>query len=304
MRGQVRLRDYITLDVFTARPFGGNPLAVIADGRGLDAAAMLQIAGEFNLSETVFLLPPEDSANDACMRIFTPQVELPFAGHPNVGAAVAVAMGVGPFGRAGARQVRFEERLGLVCLDLDYDGDMPVGAWLAAPSAPLIGGKVAADLIERAAGLAAGAVCSDSHAPCLVEMGPTFAIAELADSEAVSAARPQPGAFGPAADGLLEAILVLYRRDGNGLHVRVFGPLAGVPEDPATGSANLALGGLLAARAPGADVRLDLAVRQGGEIRRPSQLRVQAVKQGGVVQPPRIHGRAVQVSEGRLVEPD
>ncbi|MFC3226279.1 PhzF family phenazine biosynthesis protein [Marinibaculum pumilum] len=297
-------RDFITLDVFTDRPFGGNPLAVVLDGRGLDGAAMQRIAAEFNLSETVFLLPPVDPANDATLRIFTPQLELPFAGHPNVGAAVACAMGGGPFGKAGTRQVLFEERIGLVRLDLDYDGALPRGAWLAAPAAPVVGKVVDAALAARAAGLPEAAIRCTGHPPQRVALGPEFVIAEVADGESFAAAGPQAGAFGTAATGRLDAILVLYRRDGAGLQVRVFAPLAGVAEDPATGSANLALGGFLAHLAPGADASLDLSVRQGAEMGRPSQLRVQATKRCGTVEPPRIHGHAVPVMEGRLRDPD
>ena len=297
-------RDFITLDVFTDRPFGGNPLAVVPDGRGLDGTAMQRIAAEFNLSETVFLMPPEDPANDAALRIFTPQLELPFAGHPNVGAAIACAMGAGPFGKAGTRQVRFEERIGLVGLALDYDGALPRGAWLAAPAAPIVGAAVDAALAARAAGLPEAAIRGTRHPPQRVALGPEFVIAEVADGDSFAAARPQAGAFGAAAAGLLDAILVLYRCDGAELQVRVFAPLAGVAEDPATGSANLALGGFLAHLAPGADAALDLSVRQGVEIGRPSRLRVQASKRGDPLEPPRIHGHAVPVMEGRLRDPD
>lgn len=296
-------RDFITLDVFTDRPYGGNPLAVVPDGRGLDAAAMQRIAAEFNLSETVFLLPPEDPGCDARLRIFTPRVELPFAGHPNVGAAIAFAMGVGPFGRRGARQVRFEEQVGPVSLDLDYDGDRPAGAWLAAPAVPDLGAAVEAGRVARASGLPEAAIDSRRHGPLRVRLGPEFVIAEVSAAQALADARPQSAAFGDAAAGLLDAILVLYRRAGAELHVRVFAPLAGVPEDPATGSANLALGGLLAILDPDDTVSLDLTVRQGAEIGRSSRLRVQAAKRGGTAEPPRIHGAAMPVMEGRLRDP-
>ncbi len=295
---------FITLDVFAERPFGGNPLAVVLDGRGLDTAAMQAIAGEFNLSETVFMLPPEDPANSAALRIFTPQVELPFAGHPNVGAAVAFALGCGPFGRKGVERVRFEERVGPVALDLDYDGTHPRGAWLTAPAAPAIGDPLPPALVARAAGLPVTAIRREPRPPRLVRLGPDFAMVELADAGAMAAARPVGEAFGaspgPGGEDRLQALLVLYRYEGTRLHVRVFAPLAGIAEDPATGAANLALAGYLAALAPEADLDLDLAVSQGGEMGRPSRLRVQAAKRQGGCAPPRIHGCAVQVMEGRL----
>lgn len=293
-------RAFITLDVFAEQPYGGNPLAVVLDGRGLDTAAMQTIAGEFNLSETVFLLPPEDQANSAALRIFTPRVELPFAGHPNVGAAVAYALGAGPFGRKGVERVRFEERLGLVELQLDYDGERPRGAWLTAPAAPEIGDLLPPALVARAAGLPVSAIRQDPRPPRLARLGPDFAMVELAGPEAMAAAQPVGDAFGPAAEGRLQALLVLYRYEAAQLHVRVFAPLVGIAEDPATGGANLALGGYLAALAPEADIDLDLVAGQGSEMGRPSRLQVRAAKRQGLALPPRIHGCAVQVMEGRL----
>src|SRR5215472_12065880 len=106
--------EFVTVDVFTERRFGGNPLAVVWGGDRLTTPEMQAIAGEFNLSETTFVLPPQDSAHTSAVRIFTPKAELPFAGHPNVGTAFALARRGGVFGRAIGDEVTFEEKAGLV----------------------------------------------------------------------------------------------------------------------------------------------------------------------------------------------
>ena len=125
-------RRYITVDVFTDRAFGGNPLAVVLDAGGLSTAQMQAVATEFNYSETTFVLPPRDSANDAWVRIFTVNRELPFAGHPNVGTAFVLA-------RQAAKppeRVLFEEGAGLVPVAILKEGGKPVGAELTAPQPP------------------------------------------------------------------------------------------------------------------------------------------------------------------------
>src|SRR5260221_11224051 len=119
--------EFTTVDVFTDRKFGGNPLAVVSDARGLSTEQMQAIAAEFNLAETTFVLPPKDPAHTAHVRIFTPKAELPFAGHPNVGTAFVLAR----MGRGGDRLV-FEEIAGLVRLDVTREGGTGVATGLAA----------------------------------------------------------------------------------------------------------------------------------------------------------------------------
>src|SRR5215472_837762 len=119
------LFEFVTVDVFTGRRFGGNPLAVLPDAGGLTSAQMQAIAGEFNLSETTFVLPPKDAAHSAEVRIFTPRAELPFAGHPNVGTAFVLARRGHPHD-----PLLFEEKAGLVPLELLHEGGVAVGARL------------------------------------------------------------------------------------------------------------------------------------------------------------------------------
>ncbi|HEY2243935.1 MAG TPA: PhzF family phenazine biosynthesis isomerase [Xanthobacteraceae bacterium] len=124
---------FVTVDVFTDRKFGGNPLAVVPDGRALTSAQMQAIAGEFNLAETTFVLPPRDPGHTAEVRIFTPRAELPFAGHPNIGTAYVLAVEANRASHALAEPLVFEEKAGLVRLDLIKDGHSAAGARLAPP---------------------------------------------------------------------------------------------------------------------------------------------------------------------------
>src|SRR5215469_11286687 len=127
--------DFVTVDVFTTAKFGGNPLAVLPDARGLATAQMQAIAAEFNYAETTFVLPPQDTAHTAHVRIFTPRAEMPFAGHPNVGTAFVLATEANRAGRPLTEPFVFEEKAGLVRLDLIKDGDSVHGARLAPPRA-------------------------------------------------------------------------------------------------------------------------------------------------------------------------
>src|SRR5437763_8205603 len=140
------LRDFVTVDVFTDRRFGGNPLAVVLNAEGLTTAQMQSVAGEFNLAETTFVLPPRDPAHTAHVRIFTPKAELPFAGHPNVGTAFVLAR----MGRATGDRLVFEEKAGLVPLDLTRENGVVVAARLAAPQPLTLGERVAADIVAQA----------------------------------------------------------------------------------------------------------------------------------------------------------
>src|SRR5215469_4559064 len=177
--------EFMTIDVFTDRRFGGNPLAVVPDAAALDGALMQSIAAEFNLAETTFVLPPCDAAHTAEIRIFTPRAELPFAGHPNIGTAFALAALRGD----AAEPLMFEEKAGLVRLDLLREGSTIVGARLAAPQPLTRGEDVAGEIVAAACGLAADAVATGNHAPCIASCGIPFVLAEIESAAALAAAR-------------------------------------------------------------------------------------------------------------------
>src|SRR5260370_26750382 len=136
--------EFTTVDVFTDRPFGGNPLAIVTNAQGLSTEQMQSIAAEFNLAETTFVLPPQDPAHTAEVRIFTPKAEMPFAGHPNVGTAFVLARAGQSYGRAVAGDpLVFEEKPSLVPMDLTRQGDVFVATRPAAPVRLGIGEEIA-----------------------------------------------------------------------------------------------------------------------------------------------------------------
>jgi trans-2,3-dihydro-3-hydroxyanthranilate isomerase len=295
--------DFVTVDVFTDRRFGGNPLAVVLHADGLTTAQMQSIAGEFNLSETTFVLPPKDPAHTAEVRIFTPKAELPFAGHPNVGTAFALATRGNVHGRPVGDPLVFEEKAGLVPLELLRDGPSIIGARLTAPQPLSRGSDIAADVVAAACSIGADDIETRHHAPCVASCGTAFVFAELKSREALAAAQPRPEIFARhfPVDGATG--IHLYLTDGSDridIASRMFAPLHGVPEDPATGSANVALVGLLASLRPERDISLRLRIAQGIEMGRPSLLEASAEKRDGKVVQTRIGGRCVAVMAGKI----
>lgn len=295
-------RRYVTLDVFTDRRFGGNPLGVVFDADGLDTGDMQAIAREFNYSETTFLLPPRDPSHTATLRIFTPAREVPFAGHPNIGTALAVAWEGELFGKPVKDEIIFDEKAGRVRIALTHENGRAVSAELTAPEPFKPGGEVSAEFVARCAGLRAGDIITTRHQPVAASVGLPFTFAELTDMSALERA-----AIGP--DETFKALplnahdLMIYVRTGEGqVRARMFGPLDAVPEDPATGSACAALMGLTAHLDDRADGEITLSIRQGVEMGRPSRIEARARKSGGEVTEVRVSGGAVTVMEGRLLD--
>ncbi len=295
--------DFITVDVFTDRRFGGNPLAVVLDARGLSAQQMQSIAAEFNLAETTFVLPAREPSHSAQVRIFTPRREMPFAGHPNIGTAFVLAMQGSACGKPVGEPLLFEEQAGLVKLDLIRDGAAVVGARLAAPQSLQRGDVIAPDIIARACCLDLGDIETAKHQPCIISCGAPFAVAELKTRASLAAAQPRPDLFAQHLNTDRATGVLLYTYDGAGdvdIQARMFAPLYGVAEDPATGSANVALGGLLASLRPEADLMLELRIAQGVDMGRPSLLEAAAEKKDGRIAGMWIGGRCVEVMRGKL----
>jgi trans-2,3-dihydro-3-hydroxyanthranilate isomerase len=278
-----------TVDVFTDRKFGGNPLAVIPDAQGLTAEQMQSIAAEFNLAETTFVLPPRDPKNTAHVRIFTPKSELPFAGHPNVGTAFVLAR----HGRSGDRFV-FEEGAGLVPLDLTRESGVVVSARLAAPQPLSLVETVPANIVAQAAGLQPGDIVGE---PVVASTGNKFLFAELRSREALKTASYNTEIFRNHLPMERTVGLHLYVT-GTDIQSRMFAPLFGVPEDPATGSANITLIGLLALRDPRPDLTLSKTIGQGVDMGRPSVLEATAEKKAGKVTATYIGGGCVPMLSG------
>jgi trans-2,3-dihydro-3-hydroxyanthranilate isomerase len=296
--------DFVTVDVFTDQRFGGNPLAVFPDARGLSDAQMQAIATEFNLSETTFVLPPDNPQHHARVRIFTPKGELPFAGHPNVGTGFVLA----GLTDSPPEHFVFEETAGLVRVHLLRGPDKAVcGARISAPRALSIGDSIPTEVVAACAGLNLADILTTEHRPLVASVGTPFVIAEVASLEALSRASPDIAAFrdagGRFAAGDLRFAVHLYVRldgDATRLRTRMFAPLSGVLEDPATGSANAVLAALLTSLAPGENVDLHYDIEQGIEMGRPSRITASARKtaEGPVLAT--VAGSCVPVMRGTL----
>jgi trans-2,3-dihydro-3-hydroxyanthranilate isomerase len=294
---------FVTVDVFTDRKFGGNPLAVVPDATALTGAQMQAIAGEFNLAETTFVLSPQDSSRTAQVRIFTPRAELPFAGHPNIGTAYVLAQECEHVGRPVSDLMIFEEKAGLVRLNLIKDGAAVVGARLTPPQSLNRGDDLDPEIIAAACSLSVSDIETANHQPCILSCGLPLAFVELKTRATLAAARPRTDVFTKhlPTDRLIGILLYVHdRRDGFDLQARMFGPLVGVPEDPASGSPNVALGGLLATLRPEPDLKLALRIAQGVDMGRPSLLEAAAEKRGGKIIGLSIGGRCVPMMRGTL----
>jgi len=297
-------QQFTTVDVFTNVKFGGNPLAVFPNASGLSAEQMQAIAAEFNLAETTFVLPPKDPAHTAHVRIFTPRAELPFAGHPNVGTAFVLARRGECHGRkvTGDRLV-FEEKAGLVPLDLTREGREVVAARLAAPQKLTLGDEIAPEIVAEMCGVAVNEIETRSHRPLIASCGNDFAFAEVTSRSALAKATVRGDALArhlPMARAIGLHLYTPVREHGVDIQSRMFAPLFGVPEDPATGSANVTLIGLLAHFQPEADLTLSKTIGQGFDMGRPSLLEGSAVKKAGRVVNTYIGGRCVPMLSGTI----
>jgi trans-2,3-dihydro-3-hydroxyanthranilate isomerase len=294
--------EFQTVDVFTNRQFGGNPVAVIADARGLTETQMQAIANEFNLAETTFVLPPSDPAHTARVRIFTPRAEMPFAGHPNVGTAFVLAHLTTVCGaRFDRNKMIFEEIAGLVLMTIEVVDGAVVGASLAAPQLFKAIRDIDPALVAQACSLDLADIETNRHFPRLASCGAPFVIAEVRDRDALRRAQPRTDVFMenlPREEATGIHLYVKHAEGGADYQSRMFAPLHGVFEDPATGSANVALIGLLAQIRPEPSLRLHAIIGQGVDLGRPSLLRASAEKRDGIVSATYIGGGCKPVMSG------
>ena len=294
--------NFVTVDVFTDRQFGGNPLAVVLNAEGLSTERMQAIAAEFNLAETTFVLPPVNPKNTAEVRIFTPRAEMPFAGHPNVGTAFVLARAGESYGRkiSGDRMV-FEEKAGLVNMELTREGGIVVATRLAAPVPLSFGEEIAPEIVMQACSLKAEDLKLDVHPPRVASCGAPLLFVELRSREALKSAAPRPEVFARELprERIVGIHLYVQAAEGNiDIQTRMFAPEHGIPEDPATGGANVALIGLLAHHRPEADIVLARTIGQGFDMGRPSVLQASAEKKGGKVTATYIGGRCMPMMSG------
>lgn len=291
---------FVTVDVFTDRAFGGNPLAVVLDAEDLADDTMQAVAREFNLSETTFVLPPADPANTARVRIFTPGRELPFAGHPNVGTAFVLAREGSLFGKPLGSALRFEETAGLVPVDILPGPNGPAGARLTAPQTFSRSGEFSPADFAPCVGLRPEDIDISAHPPLLGSAGMIFPIARLSGIGALGRARGNADAMArhPAMGGHV----FVYTPDPavpGAFRARMFAPGLGIAEDPATGGAAAALTGLLGTLAAG-DGSHDYRIVQGVEMGRPSLIETATDVAGGTVTAIRVGGACAAVMRGEI----
>jgi trans-2,3-dihydro-3-hydroxyanthranilate isomerase len=296
-----------TLDVFTGKRFGGNPLAVVHDADALSTEQMQTISREFNLSETIFVMKPRDPANTARVRIFFPGGEMPFAGHPTLGCAILLAEMKNKPGCSFETEIRLEEEAGLVPVKVTRIGDVPHGMF----KAPVVPEKVAdgpanAD-IAAALGISPAEIGFDSHAPILLIGGPCFFFVPVPSRKVLEKTRPCEPAWSAlmATLGRHEAYVdaaYVYARGGDGKNTsfrsRMYAPGGGIPEDPATGSATALLARQLLISDRLGEGTHRFIIEQGYEMKRPSDLILEADVAAGDLTQVRVGGQSVRVSTG------
>lgn len=289
---------YLVLDVFTQERLAGNPLAVVTKGDGLLDGEMQAIAREFNLSETIFILKPQVERNTASVRIFTPMVELPFAGHPTVGAAVVLGL------QNKVTAVRIEEKVGLITALFEKVDKRSGEARFALPRLPT---RTAA--LEDRAGIALALgierdeIGCGVHQPAVFSAGNEFHIVPVRDAKVLAHITLNMGQWTRVFPHGRNAVYVFTETPGepdNDLAARMFGVGMGVTEDPGTGSAAAALIGLLSENSDFATGQSDLMLRQGYEMGRPCRIALQFRKEDDVLVRAGIGGDAIIVAEGVL----
>jgi len=289
--------EFETYDVFTEEKFAGNQLAVLLNAEGLTDLQMQAIAREFNLSETTFVLPPHDVSNTARVRIFTPVYEMPFAGHPTVGTAIAIARN-----RQVSDEVNLELNAGLFPVALDFSGPRAFAAFLNPNLPQEMSDTPTPEALEAVLSLPQGAIDREACRPRRITAGApyVYAYASLAD---VHRARLNMSAFD---EMNFEDTVGVYlyasggEEDNTDYHARMFAPNAGVPEDPATGSAAAALPGHLALSDMLGDGEHRLVIEQGYEMGRPSRIYADVTQHAGSVYSVKIGGFAVPVQKGEI----
>lgn len=301
---------YHTVDVFTDRMFGGNQLAVFPDASGITEEQMMNITREFNFSETVFVLPPQEKAHTRKIRIFTPGQELPFAGHPTVGTAfVLAATGEIPFA-GGQERIVLEELVGPVTVLIRGSAGKPVYTQLTAARLPESSeSPIGAADLARLLGLESADVLDDMLRPQIYSCGTPFLFVPLRSSDALAKARIQSGVWDEISRSTAIPEIYLLTQESwrtnpispiaaGIVRARMYAPGLGIAEDPATGGAAAALGGYLASRADNGDSTLHWTIHQGVEMGRPSKIEMEVERHGGAISAVHVGGESVLVSSG------
>jgi trans-2,3-dihydro-3-hydroxyanthranilate isomerase len=294
-------RQFVTLDVFAARRFAGNPLAVVLDAEGLNDASMQMIAREFNLAETVFVLPAREASHRARIRIFTPAAELPFAGHPTVGTAVLLNRIDG----GSARKIVIEEAIGPIhCTSDSIDADRGRARFELARLPEQAGNAANAEQIATALGLRADDIGFEAFKPSRWSAGVPMTFVPVRGLDASRRCRTNLVEWDAAFGQDERAIAYVFCREtietDSAFHTRMFAPRLGVPEDPATGAAAAAFSGVYVHFERPPDGQRELLLEQGYEMGRPSLIGLSVTVRDRRLAAAAISGEAMVVSEGMI----
>ena len=300
------MREYrfVQVDVFTREIFGGNPLAVYPNAEGLDREEMQKIAREMNLSETAFVLPPSSYEADFKVRIFTPQREIPFAGHPVIGTCFVLGDEgrMGP--KEGKRVTKLELGLGVFAVEVVFLGGKPVLVKMEQRSPEFLGAYGEMELLARLLSLPLERLDLLKGPAEVVSTGLPFLIVPLTSQRALSQAKINPSILEAVAQELDTSLIALFTMDGTGgnrIRARVFAPFHGVPEDPATGSAAGCFGAYLVKHGLIREEPIvTVEIEQGQEMHRPSLIQVELALHEGTIDRVWVAGSVVRVLEGTI----
>ena len=300
------MREYrfVQVDVFTRDIFGGNPLAVYLNAEGLNREEMQRIAREMNLSETAFVLTPSSREADFRVRIFTPQREIPFAGHPVIGTCFVLGdQGrIGP--KEGKRVTRMELGLGVFPVEVVFLGGEPVSVKMEQRSPEFLGTYVEVELLARLLSLPLEKLDMLKGPAEVVSTGLPFLIIPLTSQRALSQAKINPSILETVTQELDTSLVAPFTMEGMGgnrIRARVFAPFHGVPEDPATGSAAGCFAAYLVKHGLIKEEPITtVEIEQGMEMRRPSLIQVELALRGGTIERVWVAGNVVRVLEGTI----
>ena len=296
---------FVTVDVFTDQPFGGNQLAVFPDARGIPESRLQDVTREFNFSETTFVYPPDDPRHTRRVRIFTPGAELPFAGHPTVGTAHVLAA-IGDISLTGnSTDVVFEEGVGPMRVSIRSQQGRPVFAQFTTAELPSIAAPASdPGTLAAVLGLQITDLMGEGWHPQVFSCGVPYTFLAVRDAATVARAKFRMDLWERTMMGRTGSEIFVFalggERPGSDIHARMFAPGLNVPEDPATGSAAAALAGYLAPRAARQDGLLTWRIEQGFEMGRPSIMELEADVRAGVPTAVRVGGASVLMTEGRM----
>ena len=298
--------EFYTVDVFSNKIFGGNPLAIFTNSDDISNDLMQSIASEVNYSETVFIQKPKNKDNTAKIKIFTPKNELPFAGHPNVGTGFLLSCFPNLIpGKYSRNKMVFEEIAGLVNVIPEYNGATVVGSKIEAPNKFHKLETVPTSAIQNCIETNEGSIITSNDPPIVAGVGLDFVIAEVQNQEILNNARCNISAFSEADKNFsygddFFSLMIYSRGDKQNIFARVFAPLSGIVEDAATGSACGALGALLASQNNNRSNKYNYKIHQGEMIGRPSLINVSILKEKGQIKRTYISGECVLVSKGNF----